>query len=136
MARSTESGTFVGPGICRKCRPDAVIPAPFLSSRDYDAFRMRILQSRSSAAATRATDLEAALAGAMAGEVRFDDYTRHLYATDASMYMIQPSVVQDQLNGAARPNGLVFGADPSTSSGANLGGMIGNNPCGSQSVKY
>jgi FAD/FMN-containing dehydrogenase/Fe-S oxidoreductase len=37
-----------------------------------------------------ATDLEAALRRAVAGEVAFDDYTRHLYARDASVYAIEP----------------------------------------------
>ena len=36
------------------------------------------------------TDLEAALARELAGEVRFDAYTRHLFSTDASMYAIEP----------------------------------------------
>lgn len=36
------------------------------------------------------SDLEAALARELAGEVRFDAYTRHLFSTDASMYAIEP----------------------------------------------
>ncbi len=36
------------------------------------------------------TDLEAALASRLGGEVLFDAYTRHLYSTDASMYSIEP----------------------------------------------
>ncbi|HEX9031822.1 MAG TPA: FAD-linked oxidase C-terminal domain-containing protein [Streptosporangiaceae bacterium] len=39
---------------------------------------------------TGASDLEAALAAAVAGEVRFDGYTRTLYSRDASMYAIEP----------------------------------------------
>ena len=35
-------------------------------------------------------DLESALGAALAGEIRFDAYTRHLYSTDASMYAIEP----------------------------------------------
>ena len=35
-------------------------------------------------------DLESALRHALAGEVRFDTYTRHLYSTDASLYAIEP----------------------------------------------
>ena len=35
-------------------------------------------------------DLERALGAALAGEIRFDAYTRHLYSTDASMYAIEP----------------------------------------------
>ncbi len=39
------------------------------------------------------SDLTAALQTAMAGEVRDDTYTRHLFSTDASMYSIQPIAV-------------------------------------------
>ena len=35
-------------------------------------------------------DLEGALRAALAGEVRFDSYTRHIYSTDASLYAIEP----------------------------------------------
>ena len=35
-------------------------------------------------------ELEAALAAAMRGETRFDEYSRHLYSTDASLYSIEP----------------------------------------------
>jgi len=151
------------------------------------------------------TDLEQALRRELGGEVAFDDYTRHLYARDASMYAItplgvvfprdaddvaatvaaaaehgvpvvprgagtslagqtvgpgvvldlsrhmnrileldhearvarvQPGVVQDQLNRAAAPHGLMFGPDTSTSNRATIGGMIGNNSAGSGSVRY
>lgn len=34
---------------------------------------------------------------------------------------VQPGVVQDQLNAAARAHGLMFGADTSTSNRATLG---------------
>ncbi|MEP7346796.1 MAG: FAD-binding and (Fe-S)-binding domain-containing protein, partial [Gemmatimonadaceae bacterium] len=36
------------------------------------------------------SELESALGAALAGEIRFDTYTRHLYSTDASMYAIEP----------------------------------------------
>jgi len=35
-------------------------------------------------------DLESALREAIAGDVRFDPYTRHIYSTDASLYAIEP----------------------------------------------
>ena len=35
-------------------------------------------------------ELERALGDALGGEVRFDEYTRHLYSTDASLYAIEP----------------------------------------------
>src|SRR5262249_6077596 len=49
---------------------------------------------------------------------------------------IQPGVVLDQFNRALDKYGLQFGPDVSTSSRANLGGMIGNNSAGSRSIVY
>ncbi len=49
---------------------------------------------------------------------------------------VQPGVVLDQLNRELEPLGLQFGPDVSTSSRANLGGMIGNNSAGSRSIVY
>jgi FAD/FMN-containing dehydrogenase/Fe-S oxidoreductase len=152
-----------------------------------------------------AADLERELTRALDGEVAFDDYTRHLFSQDASMYTmmplgvaypahaadvaaavrlareagvpvlargagtslagqtvgpglvldlsrhmhriteldpasatarVEPGVVQDDLNRAAAPHGLMFGPDTSTSNRATIGGMIGNNSAGSGSVRF
>jgi FAD/FMN-containing dehydrogenase/Fe-S oxidoreductase len=151
-------------------------------------------------------ELATALERELAGDVRADEYTRHLYAADASMFAVeplavafprdaddvaaavrvaarlgvpivprggatslagqtagghglvldlsrhmtaieavdvqartvrvQPGVVQEQLNRAVKRHGLVFGPDTSTSNRATLGGMIGNNSSGSESIVY
>ena len=152
-----------------------------------------------------AHDLEQTLRRDLDGEVAFDDYSRHLFSRDASMYSIRPlgvayprhaddvaaavrvagalgvpvvargagtslagqtvgpglvldlsrhldriheldpdnrtalvdvGVVQDQLNAAGLPHGLLFGPDTSTSNRATIGGMIGNNSAGSGSLVY
>ncbi|GAB3300553.1 FAD-binding and (Fe-S)-binding domain-containing protein [Parasphingorhabdus pacifica] len=49
---------------------------------------------------------------------------------------VEPGVVLDDLRAAAEPYGLTFGPDPSTHSRCTLGGMIGNNACGSHSVAW
>ena len=49
---------------------------------------------------------------------------------------VEPGVVLDDLQAAAAPHGLTFGPDPSTHSRCTLGGMIGNNSCGSHSVAW
>jgi len=49
---------------------------------------------------------------------------------------VEPGVVLDQLNAALRPQRLWFPVDVSTSAQATLGGMAGNNSCGSRSVVY
>src|SRR6266508_1923864 len=49
---------------------------------------------------------------------------------------VEPGVVLDDLRRAAAVHGLTFGPDPSTASRCTLGGMIGNNACGTRSVAY
>jgi FAD/FMN-containing dehydrogenase/Fe-S oxidoreductase len=47
---------------------------------------------------------------------------------------VQPGVVLDSLRNAAEAYQLTFGPDPSTHSRCTLGGMIGNNSCGTHSL--
>jgi FAD/FMN-containing dehydrogenase len=47
---------------------------------------------------------------------------------------VQPGVVLDTLRNKAEENHLTFGPDPSTHSRCTLGGMIGNNSCGTHSL--
>ncbi|WP_371645474.1 FAD-binding protein [Streptomyces sp. NBC_00597] len=49
---------------------------------------------------------------------------------------VQPGIVLDDLQDAAAGHGLLFGADPSTHSRCTLGGMIGNNACGTHSLAW
>jgi FAD/FMN-containing dehydrogenase/Fe-S oxidoreductase len=150
-------------------------------------------------------DLQLALERALDGAARFDPYSRHLYAQDASAYaieplgvcfprhaddvaaavavcaelgvpllprgggtslagqavaralvldlsrhmraivdidpatrraVVQPGVIQETLNRAAGEHGLMLGPNTSTANRATLGGMIGNNSAGSQSIRY
>jgi FAD/FMN-containing dehydrogenase/Fe-S oxidoreductase len=50
--------------------------------------------------------------------------------------VVQPGVVLDRLNASLRQHGLWFPVDVSTSAQATLGGMAGNNSCGSRSIRY
>ena len=49
---------------------------------------------------------------------------------------VQPGVIRDELNMALKPYGLYFGPETSTANRAMIGGMVGNNSCGSNSVVY
>jgi FAD/FMN-containing dehydrogenase/Fe-S oxidoreductase len=151
----------------------------------------------------RSSELERALRSAVRGEVKFDDGTRALYATDASNYrqipigviapmdaadvdaaiavcrrfeapvlsrgaatslagqccntavildfsrhmrsivsldagtaraVVEPGIVLDRVREAAEAFALTFAPDPATHSRCTLGGMIGNNSCGSHSL--
>lgn len=50
--------------------------------------------------------------------------------------VVQPGVVQAALQRAAAPHGLKFGPDPSSHTRCTIGGMIGNNACGSRALGY
>ena len=49
---------------------------------------------------------------------------------------VQPGVVRDELNLALRPYGLFFSPETSTSNRCCIGGMVGNNSCGTHSLVY
>jgi FAD/FMN-containing dehydrogenase/Fe-S oxidoreductase len=49
---------------------------------------------------------------------------------------VEPGIVLDQLNAWLKPHGLWFPVDVSTSAQCTLGGMAGNNSCGSRSIEY
>ncbi len=49
---------------------------------------------------------------------------------------LQPGVIRDELNAHLKPYGLFFGPNTSTASRAMIGGMLGNNSCGTTSIKY
>jgi FAD/FMN-containing dehydrogenase/Fe-S oxidoreductase len=56
--------------------------------------------------------------------------------TEEMWVRVEPGVVLDELNIYLRPYGLFFGPETSTSSRCNMGGMVGNNSCGSHSLVY
>jgi FAD/FMN-containing dehydrogenase/Fe-S oxidoreductase len=49
---------------------------------------------------------------------------------------VQPGVIRDELNMFLKLHGLFFGPETSTANRAMIGGMVGNNSCGSNSVVY
>ncbi|MGD8318946.1 MAG: FAD-linked oxidase C-terminal domain-containing protein [Gemmatimonadota bacterium] len=81
------------------------------------------------------------LAGQTVGTAVVLDFSRYMtdiVAVDpeARTARVQPGVVQDDLNRAAAPHGLLFAPDTSTGNRATLGGMIGNNSCGARSARF
>ena len=49
---------------------------------------------------------------------------------------VEPGIVLDHLNATLKTHGLWYPVDVSTSAQATLGGMAGNNSCGSRSIAY
>lgn len=56
--------------------------------------------------------------------------------TEEHWVRVQPGVIRDELNLFLRPYGFYFGPETSTANRAMIGGMVGNNSCGSNSVVY
>ncbi|MGM1428209.1 FAD-binding and (Fe-S)-binding domain-containing protein [Sphingobacterium lactis] len=55
---------------------------------------------------------------------------------EASWVRVQPGVIRDELNMFLKPHRLYFGPETSTANRAMIGGMVGNNSCGSNSLIY
>jgi FAD/FMN-containing dehydrogenase/Fe-S oxidoreductase len=69
------------------------------------------------------------------------DCSRHLrnilhIDPEARTALVQPGVVLGQINTALRAHKLFFPVDPSTHARCTIGGMAGNNSCGSKSIRY
>ena len=79
------------------------------------------------------------LAGQACNEAVVVDMSRHMTRVleiDAARRVarVQPGVVLDDLRRAAERHGLTFGPDPATHAWCTLGGMIGNNSCGTHGL--
>ncbi|MEZ5816331.1 MAG: FAD-linked oxidase C-terminal domain-containing protein [Hyphomicrobiaceae bacterium] len=69
------------------------------------------------------------------------DYSKHVNRLletdrDAATCLVEPGIVLDELNRQLKSTGLWFPVDVSTSSRATIGGMTGNNSCGTRSIRY
>src|SRR6185312_10164632 len=80
-----------------------------------------------------------ALAGQTVNEAVIFDFSKYMNEiveldADGRRAVVQPGVVLDWLRDAAEEHDLTFGPDPATHTRCTLGGMIGNNSCGTHSI--
>ena len=81
------------------------------------------------------------IAGQVVGSGIVVDISRHmnriLEINAAERWVrVEPGVVRDELNLALKPHGLFFSPETSTSNRCCIGGMVGNNSCGTHSLVY
>ncbi len=81
------------------------------------------------------------IAGQVVGEGLVVDISRHFTKilevnAEERWAWVQPGVVRDELNLALKPYGLFFSPETSTSNRCCIGGMVGNNSCGTHSLVY
>ncbi|MEU6685225.1 FAD-binding and (Fe-S)-binding domain-containing protein [Streptomyces sp. NPDC046832] len=117
------------------------VPAGVVAPRDADDVAAVLAVCRERGVPVVARGGGTSIAGQATGTGVVLDFTRHmnrLVALDpeARTAVVQPGLVLDRLQEAAAPHGLRFGPDPSTHGRCTLGGMIGNNSCGSHSVAW
>jgi FAD/FMN-containing dehydrogenase len=79
--------------------------------------------------------------GQTTGAALVIDNTKHIrniidVDVPARTATVEPGLVLDHLNAHLKPHGLWYPVDVSTSAQATLGGMAGNNSCGSRSIAY
>jgi len=70
--------------------------------------------------------------------VDWTKYCHHLVSLDveARTCVVEPGMALDELNRQLAPHGLMYGPKPATHRSCTLGGMIGNNSCGSTAQAY
>ncbi|WP_216591834.1 FAD-binding and (Fe-S)-binding domain-containing protein, partial [Streptomyces brasiliscabiei] len=117
------------------------VPLGVVAPRDADDVAAVLSVGREHGVPVVARGGGTSIAGQATGTGLVLDFTRHmnrLVSLDpgARTAVVQPGLVLDRLQEAAAPHGLRFGPDPSTHSRCTLGGMIGNNSCGSHSVAW
>ncbi|SFQ35405.1 FAD-binding and (Fe-S)-binding domain-containing protein [Parafilimonas terrae] len=81
------------------------------------------------------------LAGQVVGNGIIVDVSRNFTKilelnTEEKWVRVEPGVIRDELNMFLKPHGFLFGPETSTANRAMMGGMVGNNSCGSNSVVY
>jgi len=117
------------------------VPLGVVSPRDADDVAAALAVCRAHGVPVVARGGGTSIAGQATGTGIVLDFTRHMNRImsldpEGRTAVVQPGVVLDRLQDAAAPHGLRFGPDPSTHSRCTLGGMIGNNACGSHSVAW
>ncbi|MDZ7660553.1 FAD-binding oxidoreductase [Fodinibius sp.] len=106
-----------------------------------DDIRALVTQSAEKNFSITARSAGTSLAGQTTGDGVIMDVSRHMTSiieinTAGRFARVQPGVIRDTLNREAAKSGLQFGPDTATTNRCMLGGMIGNNSCGSFSIKH
>ncbi|MGW7270405.1 FAD-binding and (Fe-S)-binding domain-containing protein [Streptomyces sp. NPDC054864] len=117
------------------------VPLGVLAPRDADDVTAALAVCRERGVPVVARGAGTSIAGQATGTGLVLDFTRHMNRIvsldpESRTAVVQPGVICDAVRGAAGEYGLTFGPDPSTHNRCTLGGMIGNNSCGSHSVAW
>jgi FAD/FMN-containing dehydrogenase len=118
-----------------------VPPLAVVRPRDVDEVLAAVAVCRALVVPVTSRGAGTSIAGNAVGPGLVIDFSKYLdrmcdIDVEQRLATVDPGVVQASLQRAAAPHGLRFGPDPSTHNRATLGGMIGNNACGSRALGY
>jgi FAD/FMN-containing dehydrogenase/Fe-S oxidoreductase len=118
-----------------------IVPKVIVRPRAEDEVAATLEVARTLGVPLTARGAGTSIAGNAIGPGIVMDFSRHLNRVleldpGARTARVQAGTIQATLQAAARPYGLRFGPDPSTHTRCTIGGMIGNNSCGSRTLGY
>ncbi len=115
------------------------VPLGVVFPLDEEDVRQTVLICRRYNAPILGRGAGTSLAGQTCNVVVVIDMSRHMNKiiaidVEKKLAKVQPGVVLDDLNAATRMLDLTFGPDPATHAWCTLGGMVGNNSCGTHAL--
>ena len=118
-----------------------VVPQVVVRPRDVEEVLATVAACRATETPLTSRGAGTSIAGNAVGTGVVLDFSRHLNAVreidvESRTAKVDPGTVHAVLQRAATPLGLRFGPDPSTHTRCTVGGMIGNNACGSRALAY
>ncbi|MDQ3156867.1 MAG: FAD-binding protein [Actinomycetota bacterium] len=118
-----------------------VVPQVVVRPRDADEVIATVAACAETGTPLTSRGAGTSIAGNAVGTGVILDFSRHLNKVhdidvDAMTARVDPGTVHAVLQSRATPLGLRFGPDPSTHTRCTIGGMIGNNACGSRALGY
>jgi FAD/FMN-containing dehydrogenase/Fe-S oxidoreductase len=118
-----------------------VVPQAVVRPRHVDELHAVLDVARESGTPVTMRGAGTSIAGNAVGTGIVVDTSKHLRQVlavdpEARTARVQPGTVHATLQRAATAHGLRFGPDPSTHTRCTIGGMVGNNACGSRALGY
>jgi FAD/FMN-containing dehydrogenase/Fe-S oxidoreductase len=116
-------------------------PLAVVRPRHVDEVAAALAVARATGVPLTSRGAGTSVAGNAVGRGIVLDFSRHLNRVlevdpEARTAVVEPGTVHAVLQRAVTPHGVRFGPDPSTHPRCTIGGMIGNNACGSRSLAY
>jgi FAD/FMN-containing dehydrogenase/Fe-S oxidoreductase len=145
LSRSVEGDVLFDPASRGRYSTDASIyqvdPIGVLVPKRMDDVRAALDICREMKFPVLARGAGSSQCGQTVGRALVIDHSKHLnrvlaFDRDAMTVTVEPGIVLDELNRWLLPHALWFPVDVSTSAQCTLGGMGGNNSCGSRSIAY